>query len=68
MWKFWSAWHGFVRANSPAQPGKLTEAQKDELWADIEAIDAPIGLLSTQTYSWDGRRFAVMGLVKFQAQ
>lgn len=65
MWEFWSAWHGFVRANSPAQPGKLTESQKDELWADIEALDAPAGVLTTQTYLWTGLGFEAQGRARF---
>lgn len=54
MWKFWSAWNGYIAANTPAQAGKLTDADKDEIWADIEARTLPEGPLSTETYLWEG--------------
>lgn len=62
MWKFWAAWHGFVNANSQAPPGKLSDTEKDALWADIEALDVPLGPLTTQTYLWDGG-FVAQGCV-----
>ena len=63
MWKFWASWFGYVRANSQAQAGKLSEAEKDRIWADLETFDAPKDEISTQTYLWDGW-FNVQGRVK----
>lgn len=64
MWEFWSAWNGYVKANTPKGGEKLTEAEKDDLWADIEALGEPTGPLSTQTYLWDGRAFLGQGRVE----
>lgn len=63
MWKFWAAWLGYIRANSAPETGKLSEAQKDDLWADIEAYDTPTGPLFTETYLWDGE-FVAQGRVE----
>lgn len=55
MWKFWACWYGYVAANTPARPGKLSEAEKDRIWVDIESLQTPSAPTSTQTYLWDGR-------------
>ncbi|MET3924607.1 hypothetical protein [Devosia sp. 2618] len=54
MWKFWASWHGYVKANTPAQPGKLSEADKDRIWEQMQEMDGPEGEAHTQTYLWDG--------------
>ncbi len=63
MWKFWASWNGYVKANTPAQPGKLTEADKDRIWENLISLEVPSGQLSTQTYLWVGR-FVPQGRVQ----
>ncbi|MBJ6986945.1 MULTISPECIES: hypothetical protein [unclassified Devosia] len=57
MWKFWAAWHGYVRANSPQQNNKLSETEKDRIWARMQEMDTPEGVPVTVTYLWDGATF-----------
>lgn len=66
MWEFYSAWHGFVEANSPKEAAKLTEAEADDLFDWIESGSGP-AVLSTQTYWLDGERLVPNGIVSFEA-
>lgn len=66
MWEFFAAWNGFVEANTPKTANKLSQQEKAELWADIEAYGAMPGkILSTQTYWWDENGPVPMGVVTF---
>ncbi|MCW5722135.1 MAG: hypothetical protein KIS86_13425 [Devosia sp.] len=60
MWEFWSAWHGYVRANSPKDDTRIQD--KDEMLDWLYRDDEPAGQLETQTYLWDGG-FAPQGYV-----
>ncbi|MET3925934.1 hypothetical protein [Devosia sp. 2618] len=62
MWKFWASWNGYVKANTPKEPGKLSDSEKDAIWARMQELELPSGPLSTQTYLWDGW-FVPQGLV-----
>lgn len=63
MWEFWSAWHGFVRANTPSKPGKLSETEADALFDWIDG-GAQASALTTQTYLWDGSGFVPQGTIE----
>lgn len=63
MWEFWSAWNGYVKANTPKGGEKLTEADKDYIWERMQDMEMPAGPLTTQTYLWDGRGFVGQGRV-----
>lgn len=66
MWKFWSAWHGYVRANTPQERNRLSEPEKDRIWERMKELDVDAGAsFSTQTYLWDGA-FRPQGLVSFR--
>lgn len=67
LWEFFSAWDGYVQANTPTQKGKLTPEEKAELIADIEAYGfSRGGVLSTQTYLLDGLHLVPAGIVTFE--
>jgi hypothetical protein len=57
MWKFWAAWHGYVRANTPQQGNKLSETEKDRIWERMQEMDLPAVPPLTPTYLWDGWLF-----------
>lgn len=63
MWEFWSAWHGYIQANTPKQANKLSETEKDSIWERMIELEAPPGALRTQTYLWDGSVFCPQGEV-----
>lgn len=62
MWKFWASWHGYVKANTPQQPNKLSEAEKDRIWERMQEMAVPEGPPVTQTYLWDGQTFQPQGI------
>lgn len=69
VWEFWTAFQGYVDANSPRQKGKLSEDDKDRIWERMQELDAPSAeFLSTQTYVLEGARLVVAGIVTFRAQ
>ncbi|WP_282186073.1 hypothetical protein [Ochrobactrum sp. Marseille-Q0166] len=37
MWKYMAALDGYIKANTPDEPGKLSESEKDDLWDWIKA-------------------------------
>ena len=37
MWQYMAALDGYIKANTPDEPGKLSEAEKDDLWDWIKA-------------------------------
>lgn len=67
VWEFFSAWQGYVDANSPKQNGKLSEDEKDRIWERMQELDAPSSTtLSTQTYRLTGARLVPAGVVTFE--
>ncbi len=32
MWQYMAAMDGYIKANTPNEPGKLSESEKDDLW------------------------------------
>lgn len=67
LWEFFSAWNGFIEANTPKQGNKLSEDEKDRIWARMEQLDgAAPGKRSTQTYVLDGLRLVPAGVVTFE--
>ncbi|KKB81015.1 hypothetical protein VW35_02260 [Devosia soli] len=67
VWEFFSAWQGYVEANTPKQSGKLSEDEKDRIWERMQELDAtPPGQLSTQTYTLDGLRLVPAAIVTFE--
>lgn len=67
VWEFFSAWQGYVEANTPKQSGKLSEGEKDRIWERMQELDAsPPGQLSTQTYTLDGLRLVPAAIVTFE--
>lgn len=68
LWEFFSAWNGYIEANTPKQGNKLSEDEKDRIWERMQELDAtPPGQLSTQTYTLDGLRLVAAGVVTFTA-
>lgn len=49
MWQWQAAVNGYIAANS-GKSGKLSEAEKDELFDWIDAATAPL-VLTTETYA-----------------
>jgi len=37
MWQYMAALDGYIKANTPDEPGKLSESEKDELWDWVKA-------------------------------
>lgn len=68
MWEFFSAWHGYLDANTPQDKGKLTESEAEELFAWIEADNSGPRTLSTQTYLLDGGLLVPAGIVTFTVE
>jgi hypothetical protein len=67
LWEFFSAWQGYVDANTPKQPGKLTEDEKDRIWERMQEMDRPGSIaLSTETYRLDGAHLVPAGIVTFE--
>lgn len=67
LWELFSAWQGYVAANTPKQGNKLTESERAELAADVLSRTQTIGgTLSTQTYLLDGDRLVPAGVVTFE--
>ena len=66
-WEFWTAFQGYVDANSPKQGNKLTESERAELAEDVLAYGRAIaGPLSTETYQLDGLHLVPAGIVTFE--
>ena len=69
VWEFFSAFNGYVDANTPKQGNKLTEDDKDRIWERMQELDAPVGQqLSTQTYWLYGMHLVPAGIVTFEAE
>lgn len=68
MWEFFSAWHGYLEANTPQDKAKLTESEAEELFAWIEADNSGPRTLSTQTYLLDGDHLVPAGIVTFTVE
>lgn len=69
VWEFFSAWQGYVDANTPKQSGKLSEDDKDRIWERMQELERPSSAtLSTQTYTLDGLRLVPAGVVTFEVQ
>lgn len=68
MWEFFSAYHGFVEANTPKQAAKLTDSEADDLFAWIERDTAGPRVLSTMTYDLDGLTLVPSGRVTFEVK
>lgn len=69
VWEFFSAWQGYVDANTPKQSGKLSEDDKDRIWERMQELERPSSAtLSTQTYTLDGLRLVPAGIVTFEVQ
>lgn len=67
VWEFFSAWQGYVDANTPKQSGKLSEEDKDRIWERMQELEAPVSKsLSTQTYQLRGAQLVPAGIVKFE--
>lgn len=67
VWEFFSAWQGYVEANTPKQNGKLSEDDKDRIWERMQELEAPrSSTLSTQTYWLDGAHLVPAGVVTFE--
>lgn len=68
VWEFFSSFNGYVDANTPKQPGKLTEEDKDRIWDRMQELEASSGprVLSTQTYVLDGLQLIAAGEVSFR--
>lgn len=67
VWEFFSAFYGYIEANTPKQPGKLSSSEADRIWARMQEMDVPTAkTLSTQTYTLDGLRLIEAGLVSFE--
>lgn len=67
VWEFFSAWQGFVDANSPKQGNKLSEEDKDRIWERMQELEAPrFPTLSTETYRLDGAHLVPAGVVTFE--
>lgn len=67
VWEFWTAFQGYVDANTPKEGAKLTPEQADDLfdWIDRAPTAAT---LSTETYKLDGLHLVPAGIVTFAAQ
>lgn len=69
VWEFWTAFQGYVDANSPKQGNKLSEDDKDRIWQRMQELEAASGaVLSTQTYVLDGAHLVPAGVVTFEVQ
>ncbi|WP_193336165.1 hypothetical protein [Devosia beringensis] len=67
VWEFFSAFNGYVDANTPKQGNKLSEDDKDRIWERMQELDAPSPTsLSTQTYQLNGARLVPAGVVTFE--
>lgn len=67
VWEFFSAWQGFVDANTPKQGNKLSEDDKDRIWERMQELEAPHSTtLSTETYRLDGAHLVPAGVVTFE--
>lgn len=65
VWQLMAAAHGWQKANTPRDSGKLTEAEAQELFEWLESAPAEERVLSTQTYWWDGDKPEPRGVVTF---
>lgn len=68
VWEFFSAWHGYLDANTPKKKGVQTGEEADALLDQLMAAEARRGTLSTQTYWLDGGRLVPAGIVTFEVQ
>jgi len=67
VWEFFSAFNGYVEANTPKQGNKLSEDDKDRIWERMQELEAPSSsTLSTQTYRLNGARLVPAGVVTFE--
>lgn len=68
VWEFFSAFAGYVDANTPKQSGKLSEDEKDRIWERMRELETPIDeVLSTETYRLNGMRLVPNGRVNFRS-
>ncbi len=37
MWQYMAALDGYIKANTPDEPDKLSESEKDDLWDWVKA-------------------------------
>lgn len=66
FWQFIAAWNGYVAANSATEGKKLTEAEKDDLFAfAIAGTNDNARVLSTMTYWHDERGLVPWRRVSF---
>lgn len=69
VWEFFSAFNGYMDANTPRQPGKLPEDDKELIWREIQKrmaqLESRSATLSTQTYVLDGLHLVPAGVVTF---
>lgn len=66
VWEFFSAYNGYVDANTPKQANKLTEDDKDHIWARMQELEVPSStVLSTETYRLKGEHLVPAGVVCF---
>lgn len=66
IWEFFSAWNGYLSANSPKVKGVQTEEDADALLDRLMAAPNAPKVLSTQTYTLDGLRLMPAGVVAFE--
>lgn len=65
MWQFNAAIEGWIKANSPKKDNTLSESEKDDLFAWIEAANTNRRTLKTMTYEWDGDRLLPVRRITF---
>lgn len=68
VWEFFSAWQGYLDANTPKKKGVQTEEEAEALFERLTAKDRGPRTLSTQTYWLDGDRLVPAGIVTFEVQ
>ena len=66
VWEFFSAFNGFIEANSTKQGNKLSEDEKDRIWEQMRELEFPTSTsLSTQIYRLNGVSLVSAGVVTF---
>lgn len=68
VWEFFSAWQGYLDANTPKKKGVQTEEEAEALFDALTFKDHGPRTLTTQTYWLEGEWLVPAGVVSFEVQ
>lgn len=68
IWQLQAAIAGYVAAHAPPEKGKMSKAERDELFEWIEGLTTDETVFTTMTYRLDADRLVEAGAVTFRIE